>query len=394
MPELKTAICDAIDRAKDELLVLSHDIHDDPELSGQEYRASGRICDFLSGKNFEITREFCGEKTAFKARLSSQKPGPVIAFIAEYDALPGLGHGCGHNIIAASAAGAAVGISEVIGRVSGEVLVIGCPDEEGAGGKIRLLRAGAFKGVDFVLEVHPSNKNLINRGHVACSEVKVEYEGKEAHSSIPSAGINALSALITLFNMVDTHRQIWPTKWAPRVNGIICEGGKASNVITPYASGKLLVRTKHVEELRSIIKDIENLAEAAGKSVGAKLKIQHGQIFEDTVQNSAIGFKFAENMRTLGVTMNLPEPDERMGSSDIGNVSHVVPTVHEYLKITDPENETGTHTKGFVQAAASPRGDEAVILGAKGMALTAYDLFTDRGLREAARGEFAASVGK
>lgn len=394
MPELKTMICDAIDRAKNELVTLSHEIHDDPELSGQEYRASNRICEFLSGRNFEITREFCGEKTAFKARLASQRPGPVIAFIAEYDALAGLGHGCGHNIIAASAVGAAVGMSAVIGEICGEVLVVGCPDEEGAGGKIRLLNAGAFENVNFVLEVHPSNKNLINRGHVACAEIKVEYIGKEAHSSIPSAGINALSALITLFNMVDMHRQIWPTKWVPRINGIICEGGKASNVITPYASGKLLVRTKHVEELRSVIKDIENLAVAAGESIGAKLKIHHEQIFEDTIQNTTIGFKFAENMKTLGVVMGLPEPDERMGSSDIGNVSHVVPTVHEYLKITDPENETGTHTKGFVQAAASPRGDAAVILGAKGMAMTACDLFTEPELRAAARREFTSSLDK
>jgi len=394
MPELKTVICDAIEKYKSELITLSHEIHDDPELSGQEFRASRRICDFLSAKCFEVTREFCNEKTAFRARLSSNRKGPVVAFIAEYDALAGLGHGCGHNIIATCAVGAALGISEVISGTDGEVRVIGCPDEEGTGGKLKLLKAGAFNDVDYVLEVHPGNKNLINRGHVACSEITVEYIGKEAHSSLPSAGINALSAMITLFNMVDVHRQSWPTKWVPRINGIICEGGKASNVITPYACGKLLVRTKHVEELMTVIKDIENLAAAAGESVGAKLKIRHSQIFEDTIQNTTMGFKFAENMKTLGVTMNLPEPDERMGSSDIGNVSHVVPTIHEYLRITDPESNFGTHTMEFVSAAASPRGDEAVILGAKGMAMTAYDLFTDYELRNAVDKEFETSLEK
>ena len=390
MQDIKCSACGKIDSARDELIGLSHAIHDDPELSGQEFRAAERLCKILSEHGFEITHGYGGEKTGFRARISSKyhSCGPVVAFIAEYDALAGLGHGCGHNIICSCAVGAAIGISKVIDNIDGEVWVIGTPDEEVDGGKIRMLKAGAFDGVDYVLELHPSNKNMINRGHVACTDFIAEFTGKAAHSSLPSAGINALSALIMLFNMVDMHRQTWPTKWIPRINGIITDGGKASNVITPYAAGKFLIRTKHVDELMSILGDMEELAKTAASSIGAEVNIHHTQVFMDTIQNTVMGFKFAENMKKLGIEMKLPDPDERMGSSDFGNVSHAVPGIHEYLNIIEPCDTAGTHTEKFAEAAVSETGDSVVLLGAKGMAMTACDIFTDSSLRQEAMAEF------
>ena len=385
MNDVKNKICEKIDSYKDELIGLSHCIHDNPELSGEEYAAAAALVSFMGKHGFKTETKFCGMDTAFRAVKKGAAAGPVVAFIAEYDTLEGIGHACGHNIIASGAAGAALGLAGFIEDEGGEIRVIGCPAEEKGDGKITLLKNGAFDDVDFVLEVHPSNKNIISRGNIACTDMVVEYFGKSAHSSDPASGVNALSALILLFNQIDVLRQRWNTNWTPRVNGIIREGGKAANVITPYACGSFMLRAEHTKELLAMIADIKKAAECSAGLLGAEVKTRVGQICEDTIPNRTMGLKFAENMTCLGEKMNLPAPNERRGSSDIGNVSRRVPTIHEYLRINQGK---GPHTDEFREAAVSERGDEVVLLAAKGMAMTASDLFTDQEFRKKALEEF------
>ncbi len=390
MSNIKDKIPSFVDAHREELVSLSHRIHENPELSGEEFQAMGWQVELYRKHGFEIETGLGGLKTSFLARRKGKSPGPVIAFLAEYDALAGIGHACGHNIIAAGAAGAALGLSKLIGELDGEIWVIGCPEEEKGCGKIHLLRAGVFDRVDFVLEIHPANRNIVSRGSVACADIEVEYFGKAAHSSLPSEGVNALSALILLFNQVDMLRQTWNTWWVPRANGIIEEGGKATNIITPYAKGAFLLRAKHKKHLLAMIDDLLKVAGTSATSVGATVKTSISEIDAEVIPNKTMGRKFAENMKRLGEEMTLPAPDERKGSSDVGNVSYKVPTIHEYIQIL----YTGeiTHTVAFRDAAISARADEAVLLAAKGMAMTAYDLLTDANLREEVNREFREEV--
>jgi amidohydrolase len=386
----KELICDEIESHREELLELSHYIHQNPELSGEEYKAALRQTEMYSGCGFSVDAPYGGLKTSFRASLSGKGRGPAVVFLAEYDALKGLGHACGHNIIAASAMGAALGMSKIIKELDGEIWVVGCPEEEIGGGKIKLLESGAFNGANYIMEVHPSNRNLILRGHIACASVTVEYFGKEAHSSAPEKGINALSALILLFNQVDMLRQTWNTWWIPRVNGIIVDGGQASNVIPPYAKGVFLLRAKRRKNLSVMTHDMLRAADAAARSVGAELKTSVDEVYAETILNKPMSCKFAENMKALGEDMSIPPDDERKGSSDISNVSHVIPAIHEYVRILFTEDIS--HTEAFREAAISKRGDDAVLLAAKGMAMTAYDILTDCTLRGAIDKEFAENV--
>ena len=390
MSDIKDQIVSSVDAHKEELVSLSHRIHENPELSGDEFQAMSWQVELYKKHGFAVETGLGGLKTSFLAKRKGRGPGPVVAFLAEYDALAGIGHACGHNIIAAGAAGAALGLSKFVEELDGEIWVIGCPEEEKGCGKIHLLRAGVFDHVNYALEVHPANRNIISRGSVACADIEVEYFGKAAHSSQPSEGINALSALIQLFNQVDMLRQTWNTWWVPRANGIVEEGGKATNVITPYAKGTFLLRAKHKKQLLSMIDDLLRVAGTAAASVGATVKTRVSEIDAEVIPNRTMGRKFAENMKLLGEEMTLPAPDERKGSSDVGNVSYKVPTIHEYIQIL----YTGeiTHTEAFRDAAVSPRADEAVLLAAKGMAMTAYDLLTDAALREEVNREFREEV--
>jgi amidohydrolase len=386
----KAAICAEIDSNAGELIELSHLIHENPELSGMERMAARLQAELYERHGFEVASPYGGLATSFSAKKKGKGPGPVIAFLSEYDALPEIGHACGHNIIAASAAGALIGVAAVIGRLDGEARVIGCPEEESGGGKIKLLDAGAFDGVGYVMETHASNRNIVSRGSVACASVTVEYFGKSAHSSAPYEGVNALSSLILLFNHVDLLRQTWNSWWIPRASGIIVDGGSASNVIPSHAKGIFLLRADRHEHLLSMIGDLTRVAEAAAVAVGTTFATEVSEKYAEIIPNIAMGERFASNMEMLGEKMNRPRLDERKGSSDIGNVSQVVPTIHEYIQILFTDDIS--HTIAFRDAAVSKRGDLAVLLAAKGMAMTAYDILTDSSLRSDINAEFRAKT--
>lgn len=388
LPFMKERIRNKVEEIRQELLQLSHDIHGFPETAFEERRAVLWQKELLERHGFTVEMPFCAMETAFRAVKKGRGGGPVVAFLSEYDALKGLGHACGHNIIAASAVGAGIALASVLDETEGEVQVIGTPGEEEGGGKIYMVERGCFAGVDFALMVHPGTKNLIGRGGLAAQSVRIEFLGRAAHSAVPDKGVNALTSLIAFFNGIDTLRQTWSN--SAKINGIITRGGTASNVIPDIAEAHFTARASTKKELLAMYRDLNRVAEAAAMVTGASFTLEGGLVYAERYPNAAMGEAFKKNMEALGETMEYPDPRERFGSSDVGNVSLELPTIHEYLAIADAS--VATHTVEFREAAISPRGDEVVLLAAAGLALTGWDLLTDEELREAAREEYRQKV--
>lgn len=385
MRDGKGAISAYIDNAHGELIHLSRQIYENPELGFEEFKAMAWQAETLRNHGFEVETGYLGLQTSYLARLKTGN-GPRIAFMAEYDALAGFGHACGHNIIAASAVGAGVGLAHAMTElgVPGEVVVLGTPGEEGPGGKIYLADRGAFDNVDFALMIHPANENIIGRGGLAAQSITVTYKGKSVHSASPEKGINALTSVIALFNAIDTLRQVWPD--TGRCNGIITKGGSAPNIVPDLAECSFTVRAAKKKELAVMMSQIRAAAQRAAELTGAAADMTDEPLFAERYPNLTIGELFKKNMESLGEKMSYPDPLKRVGSSDVGNVSMIVPTIHEYLSIAGPD--VIGHTYAFREAAGSQRADDVVSLAAKGLAMTGWDLATNEADRTAARREF------
>ena len=378
----------AIESLAPKLIELSHRIHQQPELAFQEHQAAKWVATFLREEGFQVTTEVAGMETAVKGVVDSGKEGPVVAFLAEYDALPELGHACGHNMIAATSLGAAAALAQVVKETGGKVILLGTPAEEIGGGKIRLLEAGVFDGVDFALMTHPSNENLVGRASTACSELVMQFHGKSAHSSKPEKGIDALKPLIQMFNHVD---RLLPTfSQRARINGIITAGGVASNIIVEDACGKFLIRSNLKAEVEEILLVLQKLAEEEARKVGASVKLFHDEVYGERYPNFVLEGRFKEYLESMGEKVSFADPEEPTGSSDMGNISMVMPTIHPYLKIA--ESHVNGHTKEFAAASASPEADQMLVKGAVALAKVGYDLLTEPALGEAALKEFKEKV--
>ncbi|MEG1825044.1 MAG: M20 family metallopeptidase [Cloacibacillus sp.] len=391
MNKQKESICNTVEALREELIGLSHDIHDNPELGLEEFKACAWQTALLKNHGFAVESPFCEMETAFKATFDTGKEGAAVAFLSEYDALEGIGHGCGHNIIAASAVGAAVALAAALKEsgAGGKVTLFGTPAEETEGGKIPMVEAGAFNGYDCALMMHPASENIICRHGLAAQSVYVEFFGKAAHSSTPSAGINALASLISFFTSIDAIQQTWPN--TSKINGIITDGGKASNVICEYARAAFTVRAARKKEILVMYADMERAAQAAALVTGAKAKVSCGRLYAERYPSRTLGEAFKANMAPLGEEMDYPDYNAQVGSSDIGNVSLVTPAIHEYLSIGDAA-ELISHHESFRTAAASKRADDVVLLAAKGLAMTGLDVMTDAALRAAMKDEFEKKV--
>ncbi len=385
MQDGKALIQSCLDQAREELVALSHKIHETPELAYEEYHARDWQVELLRKYGFAVEAPYGGLETAFRASIRTGE-GPRLAFLAEYDALPGMGHACGHNIMAASAAGAGLALARAMQAcgVAGEVLVIGTPGEESKGGKVHLLDHGAFDNVDFALMMHPGGKNLIGRGGLAAQTLTVKYRGKPAHSAIPEKGINALTPLIALFNTIDMFRQTWPD--SARCNGAILSGGKAGNIIPDYAEARFAVRAAKKKQLMTMMDEIRDAARRCARITGAEVELSEELLYAERYPNLVMGELFKANMESLGETMHYPDPTARTGSSDFGNVSMNLPAIHEYLAIAP--SSVGGHTEGFCEASRSARADDVVLLAAKGLAMTGWDLAASPEKRAEARKEF------
>ena len=381
----KDRIGAAVDELRDELLAASHAIHADPEIAFQEHRASARLADALKRGGFTVQRGVGGLETAFRAELAGTRSGPTVAILAEYDALPDVGHGCGHNIIATSALGAGLALARCGNDFAGRIVVIGTPAEEGGGGKVILAQAGVFGDVDAAMMIHPSTRNLVLRGSLANSRLDLTFHGIAAHAaSSPDKGINALEAVIQTFVGVNAKRL--QMRHDARVHGIITHGGDAVNIIPSRAAAKFSVRARDRAYQRELVQILRQAAEGAATATGARLEWSEERGYDNMVPNPTIAELFDQNMRSLGLDVVSPEPNERMGSTDMGDISQLMPALHAYFAIA-PE-ETPGHSIAFAEAAASESGDAAVINAAKSLAMTAADLLAEPLLLERAKAEY------
>lgn len=388
---LKQRAIAKIDALRSELTRISAEIHCHPEVAFQEFKAAALAADTLSEYGFQVERGIGGLETAFRAEAGIKTDGPTIAILAEYDALPDMGHACGHNIIATSAIGAGIAVQSVIDRLPGTIVVMGTPAEEGGGGKIILLERGAFNGVDAAMTVHPSCWNLVDGKSLASTRLRVEFAGKASHAAAaPEDGINALEAVILTFNNVNAMRL--HLRNDVRVHGIITHGGTASNIIPDYAAATFSVRAGERELAEEVLQRVIQCAQAAGMATGALLTTNVKTGYDEMIPNRVMANLFAENWRAIGVNIDAHPPHEGMASTDMGNVSHAIPSLHPYVTIA-PVGTAG-HTAEFRAAAISEAGHEGLLRAAKGMAMTAIDLLANVDLMQQAKQEFAQTLNK
>ncbi len=386
MSTTKDAIGQSVDRLASELETLSRTIHDNPELGYQESRACRWLGEFLERHGFKVERGVGGVETAFRGTLETGE-GPTVAILCEYDALPGIGHACGHNVIAASGAGAGAALAAVRGQLPrGRVLVIGTPAEEGGGGKIRLIRGGVFRDVDCAMMIHGFDRTLLHQDLLGIVRVTFEFSGKAAHASAdPWAGINALDACVQTYNAVSMLRQ--QTHPSCRIHGIITSGGAAPNIIPEYAAASFYVRAPRIDTMWALYERVVACAEAAARATGATLKVtKPDNVYEPLERNQTLLDLFAANMTRVGLAEGEPIPD-RLGSSDIGNVSQVIPAIQPLIGIAP--RGMAIHTRDFAEAAVKPLATAGMLAAAKAMAMTTFDLLADPAKVTAAKEEFA-----
>ena len=387
LEELYQKISDAVDAEFNAIKALSLYIHDNPEQAFEERKACAALTEYLEKCGYRVTPNAGGLETAFVAEAG--KPAaegvPTVALMMEYDALP-IGHACGHNLIAAISAGAAAALRAVLDKIGGRVMVVGCPAEENGGGKVILCDRGVFDGADFAMQVHPAAFNMVMRGGLTARLVNVECFGKMAHSSAPENGVNALSALIALFNGIDAQRSTLPT--GVNINGIIQEGGKASNIIPDYARGAFCVRAATVADEARAMQAIRRAAEAAQTMTGARVQVDAKVLYAERYPNLPMAETYKKHMEEMGEQVTFPPRNMKLASSDVGNVSLQMPMIQPYLKISNADN----HTPEFALDAASDFAHAQMAKAAKALAMTACDLLINPSLRNAAKDYFKTNT--
>jgi len=381
---LKASVIGIIDAHRHLLSELSLKIHSNPELGFQEAKASAWLTQYLEENGFSIERGIYKLPTAFRGRYGRGKP--VIAILAEYDALPKLGHACGHNLIAASAIGAGIASKPAIDQFGGSILVIGTPAEELYGGKAIMADRGAFDNVDIAMMVHPGTRDTATAPSLACVTLEVDFFGKAAHAAArPAAGINALEAMLLSFAAINSLRQHIKNK--ARIHGIITDGGEAANIVPAHSAGSFIVRAEDDAYLNELKQKVLNCFIGAATATGARLEYRWGDISYATMRNNLILAKlFRQNMESLRRKMQLYDPDKGMGSTDMGNVSQLVPSIHPSVAIAPVE--VVTHSPEFASAAASEAGIQGLLDAAKTLALTVTDLVANPGIVAKIKEEF------
>ncbi len=375
--DLKTRVAAAVEAARDEILDLSHRIHAAPEPAFEEVQAATWVADALRQHGFDVEHPAGSLATAIRATRRGGRAGadPRIGILAEYDALPGLGHGCGHNTMAASGVGAAIALAAVADELPGEIVFFGTPAEEHGSGKAIMIEDGLFEGLDAALMYHPCDRDHVNSFPLASEDVDVVFSGLQAHaSSDPWHGRNALDALITLFASVGLWRQ--QLRPAARVHGIIREGGTAANIIPDRTSAWFMLRNDDMADYERMRERFTAMCQAAADATGTTVEVTYSGFASTMINNPVLAERFRTNMRAYGIVDQ--GDDLNAGSTDMANVSWVCPTIHPDLSIC----ETGVpgHSIRFRDAAATPRADETTLLAATLVAQTAIDLYADPSL--------------
>jgi len=379
--------CKAVDRMGRRLREVGKDLFDHPELKFEEVHAAKRLAAELEGAGFNVERGVAGMPTAIRAVHPAASDGPTVAILGEYDALPEIGHACGHNLIAAGTLGAALAVATIKSELPGTLVFLGTPAEEGGGGKVLMIDAGLFEGVDAAIMFHPSTNTMIGRGSLAITEVKIEFHGKPAHASgSPEKGINALDAVIQTFNGINALRQ--HIKDGARIHGIISHGGVKPNIVPEYAAAEFYVRALENEYRDELLEKLRKCAEGAAMATGARLDFRLvGHSYKAMKPNRALGERFLKHLEANGIPNNPPK-DKSMGSTDMGDVSQAVPGIHPYVQIC--EEDIAGHSREFAAASDSERGYVAMLAAAKATAMTAIDVLTEPDLVERIWDEFNA----
>ena len=382
--KLKLKVKDSIELQRQQLIRLSLNIHDNPELGLKEEKASAWLTNYLEDSGFHVERGIAGLATAFRATYG--QGSPRIALLAEYDALPKIGHGCGHNIIAASAIGAGVASKSIIDQLGGSVVVLGTPAEESLGGKIDMVNAGAFKEIDVAMIVHPDVRNMPTEGALACSVLEVEFFGRPAHAAAqPHRGINALDALILAFTSINSLRQ--HIRGDARIHGIITDGGEAPNIVPAHSAAVFFVRALDDDYLAELKDKVLNCFTGASVASGARLEYRWSDnTYSPMKNNMTLAELFKQNLESLGRQVKVFDSHFGLGSTDMGNVSQVVPSIHPTIAIAPPQ--VLIHTPEFAAAAASKAGHEGLMDAAKAMAMTVVDILGQPGILDKIKQEF------
>lgn len=381
---MKDIIVSEINKIRDKLLDINDFMYNHPELGNEEFKSSKLLMDILKEHGFSVESNIANQRTSFKGVYDSKKDGPAIGFLCEYDALPDIGHGCGHNMIGTMGVGAGIGLSKVVDEIGGKVVVLGTPAEETDGGKVHMVNAGVFEDIDVAMIVHPSEKSFDSGTSLAMDAIEFEFIGKPSHAaSEPEAGINALDGVIMTFNGINALRQ--HLKSDVRIHGIIKEGGVAANIVPERAVAQFYVRSRERKYLNEVVEKVKNIAKGASLMTGAKLNIRNYEIsYDDMRTNNILSNIFKDNMKYMKVD-DLEENRSGLGSIDMGNVSHVVPSIHPYIGIKEG---VVAHTKEFADNTITHKAHERIIQGAAAMALSGYEVIMDKDLLKAIKEEF------
>ena len=369
--EGKNAVRNEVDRLADELVDLARRIYERPELAFEEHFASELLAKRLAGAGFEVERPVAGLETAFEARFANGD-GPTVALLAEYDALPGIGHGCGHHLIAGASLGAGLALRAHPEAFRGELRVLGTPAEEAGSGKVVLVEAGRFDDVDAAMMMHPDRVNVVSDGCLAVRELRMAFRGRAAHaSSCPERGINALDACIQTFVALSALRQHMPP--LTRVHGIITHGGERPNVVPEFAEALFFVRAADETTLAELLEKVCACARGAATATGATVTFTEGAGCRPLDPDPLLASWWRENLASFGLPVT--ERDREMGSTDMGDVSQVCRAIHPYLAVADAGACVDFHTREFTELAGRDRAWKAMLDGAKLLAMTAIDAF-------------------
>ncbi len=382
--EIKDSVVRDIDSSYIQLRELSRKLHDTPETAMEEHRAAAWLTEYLEKNGFSVERGICDLPTAFRGKYGRGKP--AIAFLAEYDALPKIGHACGHNLIATSSLAAGIACKKVVDELGGSVMVYGTPGEELAGGKALMAERGAFAELDIAMISHPGGGHHVLMNALACQNLYIEFFGRAAHAAAdPEAGINALAAMILSYNAIDALRQ--HMKETSRIHGVITDGGEAANIVPAHTAATFMVRAVEDKYLDELKEKVISCFAGAAKATGAKLKFRWDEVRYAAMKNNITLAKlFQKNMEVVGRNIPIGEGAISGGSTDFGNVSQLIPAIHATVEIT--HDSISVHTTEFAKAAAEEDALRRMLDAAKAMAMTAVDLLSSPETLEKVQAEF------
>ncbi|MBD8070125.1 M20 family metallopeptidase [Bacillus sp. PS06] len=382
---MKDQLKSHVEEIQDKLWGISDHLYHHPELGDQEFASMERLVEFLEGHEFVVEKGIVDRATAFKAVYDSGKSGPTIAYLSEYDALPGVGHGCGHNMIGTMSAGAGVALSKVVNEIGGRVVVLGTPAEETNGAKVPMAEQGIFDDIDAAMILHPSDESYESGDSLAMDAIQFDYRGKPSHAAAsPEKGINALDAVIQLFNGINAIREHVSSD--VRIHGIITEGGVAANVVPEKAVAQFYVRAKDRAYLNEVVEKVKKIAEGAALMTGATLEISNYELsYDNMITNKTLSDLFNENLLSTGVE-EVKKAKGSYGSIDMGNVSQVVPAIHPYIGLDSPG--LVAHTQEFADITITDNSHAILARGALALAKTGFDLITNKEIFEKMQSEF------